>query len=295
MPVHQVNRFFDKDALAVLSDPSRWQFVSQFSKTGHTKIRGTRPFLQWMKRHHHTHPFYEVLITVKGTALYGIGKNIFRCCPGTMVVIPPNQPHASKYLPSDNHLDHVWISFITPEQAFAQFMIVEQGRWHRLHDERFLISVDTPSRLLHMLGSLNAGNSPTKPAQARLLLLAFFADLINRLIESGYHPGEMIDREMIMHQKIALVCAGLRENRGLNTTLASTASAAGYSPSHFARLFKQATGQTFHEHIDACRLERVKQLLHADTPHKTIANMLGFASKSTFSRWLCKYRQSRLV
>ena len=249
--------------------------------------------MQWMQHHHHTHPFHEVLMAVKGTALYGIGKNIFRCRPGTMVIIPPDQPHASKYLPSDDHLYHIWISFITPEQAFAQFIIVERGRVRRLHDERCLISVDIPSRLLHMLNSLNAGNSPTKPAQARLLLLAFFAELINRLIELGYHPGEIIDQKLILRKKIAMVCASLRELRGLNTTLASTASVTGYSPSHFARLFKQATGHTFHEHINACRLERVKKLLNDNTPHKTIADMLGFASKSTFSRWLNKYQRPR--
>ena len=127
------------------------------------------------------------------------------------------------------------------------------------------------------------------------LLFAFFAELINRVIASGYHPAGMIDRELMPQKKIALVCANLRENRGLNTTLAGTASAAGYSPSHFARLFKRVTGHTFHEHINACRLERVKKLLNDNTPYKTIADMLGFAGKSTFSRWLSKYRHSLQV
>jgi len=292
MPINQQNRFFDKDSMAVLSNPCQWQFVSPFHETAHEKIRGEQPFLRWMQRHHNTHPFYEVLMAVKGTALYGVGKNIVRCRPGTMVIIAPNQPHVSKYLPSDNHLYHIWISFITPEQAFAQFVMVERGRRRRLHDERCLISVDTPSRLLYILNSLSTGNSPTKPAQARLLLFAFFAELINRLIESGYHPEEIIDQELILRKKFAVVCASLRELRGLNTTLVGTASAAGYSPSHFARLFKRVTGHTFHEHIDACRLERVKKLLNDNTPHKIIADMLGFADKSTFSRWLNKYRRS---
>jgi len=295
MPINQDNRFVDKASLAVLSNPGHWQFVSSFHETKPEKTRRGHSFSRWMQQHHHAHPFYEVLMAVKGTALYGIGKNIFRCRPGTMVIISPNQPHTSKYLPADNHLYHIWISFITPEQAFAQFIMVERGRFRRLHDERCLISVDTPSRLLYLLKSLDTGNSPTKPAQVRLLLFAFFAELINRVIESGYHPADMIDQELLPQKKIALVCANLREPGGLNTTLASTASAAGYSPSHFARLFKRVTGHTFHEHIDAGRLERVKKLLTDNTPHKTIADMLGFASQSTFSRWLNKYRQSRLV
>jgi AraC-like DNA-binding protein len=242
--------------------------------------------------HQHAHPFYEVLMAVKGTSLYGTDRTIFLCRPGTMVLIPPNRPHASKYLPSDNHLFHIWVSFITPEQAFAQFIIVERGRFRRLHDERCLINVDAPGRLLHKLNSNDSAGSPAKSGQARLLLHAFFSELIRLVIESGYHPPGMIDRELMPQKKIDLVCAGLREAAGLNTTLAATAAAAGYSPSHFARLFKRVTGHTFHEHIDARRLERVKKLLNDNTPQKTISDMLGFTSKSTFSRWLSKYRRS---
>lgn len=295
MPINQNNRFFDKDSLAVLSNPSRWRFISPFCETAREETRGTKSFSLWARRHQNTHPFYEVLVAVKGTALYGIGRNVFRCSPGTMVIIAPHQPHGSKYRLADNHLYHIWISFISSEQAFAQFIVVEQGRFRRLHDERCLLSVDTPSRLLHMLKSLNAGNSPTKSAQTRLLLLAFFSDLINRMIESGYHPADLIDMELMPQKKIALVCANLREPGGLNTTLAGTASAAGYSPSHFARLFKRVTGHTFHEHIDACRLDRMKTLLRDNTPHKTIAGLLGFADKTTFSRWLNKFRRALQV
>lgn len=293
MSINRENSFIDKDALEILSNPCRWRIISPLHGTMESgKVPGEKAFARWMKRHHHSHPFYEVMMAVKGTSLYGIGRTIFHCRPGTMALIPPDRPHASKYTPADNHLFHVWVSFITPQEAFLQFVLVERGCLRWLHDERSLISVDAPGRLLHMLDSLDSAGSPAKSGQARLLLHAFFAELIHLVIESGYHPSGMIDRELMPQKKIALVCAGLRESMGLNTTLAATAAAAGYSPSHFARLFRHVTGHTFHEHIDACRLERAKKLLNENVPHKSVAEQLGFASISTFSRWLGKYRRA---
>lgn len=287
----QANRFFDEDSLSVLSNTGRWRFISPFTETERKTPARAKSFRRWMKLYHHRHPFHEVLLVAKGSSLYGIDHTVFRCRPGTMVIIAPNQLHAYKYLPGDNHLYHVWVSFITPGQALVQFVFVEEGRMRRLQDERCLISVDSLSRLLHLLHDIKTGNAPTKPAQAYLLLHAFFADLINRLIESGYHPTGLIDRELIQRKKIAMICANIRENGAFNSSLAILASVAGYSPGHFARLFKQITGHTFHQHVDTCRIERVKELLAERTPYKVMANTLGFTCKSTFSRWLNKYRR----
>jgi|GEM_PF-6986723 len=293
MSIKRENRFIDRDSLEILSNPCRWRIISPLHDAmGREKVPGDKAFARWVERHHHSHPFYEVMMAVTGTSLYGIGRTIFRCRPGTMALIPPNQPHASIYTPADNHLFHVWVSFITPQEAFAQFIMVEHGRLRWLHDERSLISVDAPGRLLHILDSLDSAGSPAKSGQARLLQHAFFAELIHLVIESGYQPSGMIDREMMPQKKIELVCTGLREEGGLNTTLTATAAAAGYSPSHFARLFRRVTGHTFHEHIDACRLEQAKKMMNGNMPHKVIAGLLGFASTSTFSRWLGKYRKA---
>ena len=68
------------------------------------------------------------------------------------------------------------------------------------------------------------------------------------------------------------------------------AAVAGLSSRHFARRFRQALGVTPHGLIDARRLTRAKELLlQEDLSVAEIAEMLGFDSLATFSRWFTKH------
>jgi AraC-like DNA-binding protein len=68
------------------------------------------------------------------------------------------------------------------------------------------------------------------------------------------------------------------------------AAVAGLSPRHFARRFRQALGITPHGLIDSRRLTRAKELLlQEDLSVAEIAEMLGFDSLATFSRWFAKH------
>lgn len=60
---------------------------------------------------------------------------------------------------------------------------------------------------------------------------------------------------------------------------------AGVSRFHFARMFKQSTGQTPHRWLTARRIEAAKSLLRAtDKPVGTVAADTGFASQSHFGQ-----------
>ncbi len=289
------NEYFDRAALKLFGAPQCWSFISPFQPLAeHTAAgkSGRGKFKQWMGKHRHAHPFYEALLAVSGAAWYGVNGKIFRCRPGTMALIAPNQPHPNRYLPDDDRLLHIWVSFITPEQAFLQFVMVRRGRVKRVHGERSLINTGGLGRLLQCLPDLAKGGSPTAPLQVKLLLTAFFAELIHLIIESGHQPAGVIDREALVRKKIAMICEHIRRTGGAQATLADLALLTGYTPGHFARKFKQFTGQTVHQHIDACRLERAKAMLARHLPLKKMAAELGFADKTTLSRWLNKYRRA---
>ena len=73
----------------------------------------------------------------------------------------------------------------------------------------------------------------------------------------------------------------------LDTDLSLTAMAttAGMSPYHFARLFKQSTGQAPHQYVIARRIAQAKHLLTTtELPIATIAYQVGFASQSHLAR-----------
>lgn len=61
--------------------------------------------------------------------------------------------------------------------------------------------------------------------------------------------------------------------------LKDAASAAGYSPFHFSRVFKSLVGYGFHEFVDRCRTEfAVGKLCESDLPVDVIASSCGFGT-----------------
>ncbi len=247
----------------------------------------------WLREHQHAHPFPEVLVVVRGEYLFGIGEKVFLCPPGSLAVILPKQPHVNRYQPCEDGLRHLWVSFVTPEQAFLQFVEVRRGCVRRLHSGRSLMPVAALSRILRSLDALpDDAAYPAFALRRRILLSAFYAGLMDGLLEATSHPPAGIDREALVQRKIAMICEHIASAETLRPSLAELAQLAGYSPTHFARVFKQTTGQTVHQHLNARRIVRARDLLATGVPQKAMAETLGFADKSTLSRWINRYRRA---
>ena len=66
-----------------------------------------------------------------------------------------------------------------------------------------------------------------------------------------------------------------------NLTLEVLASVTELSPSHFARAFKQTSGQSPHQYVIECRLGHAGRLIvETDTPLESVARTAGFSSNS---------------
>ena len=78
--------------------------------------------------------------------------------------------------------------------------------------------------------------------------------------------------------------AYIQEHLEHELSLATLAAVAQMSPTHFAHLFKQATGQTPHRYVILCRMEQAKRLLaETDVPLSEIASQIGCADQSHFT------------
>jgi len=67
-------------------------------------------------------------------------------------------------------------------------------------------------------------------------------------------------------------------------TLKHISSAAGFSPYHFIRLFRQTYRQTPYQYVMQRRIERAKELLRSsDLPISVICYQVGFESLGSFS------------
>ncbi len=81
------------------------------------------------------------------------------------------------------------------------------------------------------------------------------------------------------------VLAMMDERYADNLSIADLATETGYSPSHFLRLFRSATGSTPHRFLMEIRLKKAALLLtHGARPITEIAFAAGFSSHAHFTR-----------
>ena len=82
------------------------------------------------------------------------------------------------------------------------------------------------------------------------------------------------------------VLAWLENLPVLKCSLREAASLAGYSQTHFQRLFKQTTGKSFYDYLQQRRLERYRDLRSKrNIIKKELASLLGFASTAALNHW----------
>ncbi|MFF2910547.1 helix-turn-helix domain-containing protein [Paenibacillus sp. NPDC057934] len=124
-----------------------------------------------------------------------------------------------------------------------------------------------------------------------LVINARMHDLMALLLRQV--PREIYSKEALAKRKIRLeqldrlegVLNHIENHPGSELTLKQAADIAGYSIYHFTRLFKDATGFTFVDYINAFRAKHAGQLLlGSDMSITEVAYRAGFNSIETFNR-----------
>ncbi|HZR44732.1 MAG TPA: AraC family transcriptional regulator [Ktedonobacteraceae bacterium] len=89
-----------------------------------------------------------------------------------------------------------------------------------------------------------------------------------------------------MNHLVEFILAHLSEDLSLEVL----AQQVGFSPYHFTRLFREATGETPHQFVQRQRVERAKKLLRdSDVPLAHVALECGFANQSHLTRVLKRH------
>lgn len=104
----------------------------------------------------------------------------------------------------------------------------------------------------------------------------------------NYSSGAVIrllPRHSLSAQQLRRVQDYLNDQFEQDLSLAELAAIAGYSPAHFARQFKQATGLAPHQYLIRCRVERARVLLETGLfTVSEVAQRVGFADQSHLDR-----------
>ncbi len=191
--------------------------------------------------------------------------------PGCATIVPSGQPTGWLV---DGELDVVTLSVASTELQSAS--AIDQFR-----QLRFAFSDPLGVALTRqVLGEIYTPPSAERDVYVSTLVSALKA----HMLRGPARPSDIPTSAFSSHRLHTAIGAIVR-NPEEPHSLAEMAAQAGVSPSHFCRIFKEATGVSPHQYVMKARLERAQQLLsQSDTPLATIADLLGFTSQSHFTR-----------
>lgn len=234
----------------------------------------------------HWHYAVEIIMPLENTYLVRTKKEEITLSPGDILIIPAGELH----------------ELITPESG---------SRMIGLFDYAAISNLNGFSSLTPFLSQLTCiKNDPESPVYVRAFnllnqifyeyttqnsfyelviysrLISFFVAVgrYKMLGDKDYSLGDT-NRQKELSQKLAIAFDYIDTHYTEEVTLEDVAFVAGFSKFHFSRLFKQCSGQNFHEYLCFKRVKASEVLLLKPELSVTeIAFQAGFASLSTFNR-----------
>jgi len=222
----------------------------------------------------HTHDAYSIGVVTRGALSYDYRRSVFTAPSGTISIIEPGEMHTG-------YAGHEW------GWSYRNFFVgadLMRRVADALSDQPGLPSFDSPVRLDPLLA-------------ARLLRLHRTLEISREPLEQDSELFDALSQLLIRHSSHRLETTPPRSRPAVrrareyiedrledNVCLDEVATAAGYSPFHFLRIFRQEVGLTPHGYQLKVRIDRAIELLDRATPLAATALECGFADQSHLTR-----------
>jgi AraC family transcriptional regulator of arabinose operon len=195
--------------------------------------------------------------------------------PGDIILLRPYTLHDYGTAGGYRHWEPLWAHFI-PRPAWLEWLDWPEAApgmlYLRLQGHELQARI---ARRLREVIRLNAGPSPLREPLALNALeeVLLWCELTNpRKAAGGLDPR--------ISRALDYICANFADP----LTVGRIAVQAGLSPSRFAHLFRQQTGETPQRYLELQRLNRARQLLEfTQEPIRAIARQVGFESPFYFT------------
>ncbi len=275
---------FDAEALGVILAPESWRIVSSLFDAEVAAVANRR-HLAWMVSHVDRHPHREIMVGLRGHGLYGFQGKAYPYRPGTVFLFDACEPHDYYYPPGCPKAQILWM-YVFENEIIVNIIDVAQGRVVQSRRLSLLLRDTAVAVLLIALWNelVDAPHLPNRIKRAKLV--AGLAAILAHIAGEGYGRTDQPTGADFAAKVIQAIQQHVSRNDGRNIPLAIAARLAGYSKSHFFRLFKQHSGQTYHAYVNACRMRRARAMLGEGRRKKEIAEALGFSHPSAFLRWM---------
>lgn len=238
---------------------------------------------------HHWHEEMEIIYVTEGAVSVSVRTTEYVLNAGDMVLVHPQTIHSIK-----QHNDCSARYF----NILFRFSMLESGPDDTCR-EKYLDPIYSRRLIMpEYLTDAHPLHGEIEPLIRKLLIdphyQRFHDELLikSRVFEIMYRIlpyCEKADKstayEDIIYEKLKMSLAYLEDNYAENISVEKMASISNYSESHFTKLFKQLTGDSFTRYLKNYRLETAAERIRSeDTKISEIAMACGFANLSYFSR-----------
>lgn len=226
----------------------------------------------------YTHEQYEIYYLIRGGRRFFLKNRIYTVNEGDFVFVKPNTLHYTAASGAESH-ERIVLNFT--EEYFLPHI---KPYTDRLFDaECVTIPYDKREEIEEIFSRL-AAEYKTDDKYSRFTEQSCLAELLVTVLRLGVDrvSGDIseVNAEYAVDRALEYINRKLSEEISLD----AAAAYAGFSKSHFSKIFKEITGFTFGSYVQLQRLMRARRLLEKTDEHITeIADECGFASSGYFS------------
>lgn len=241
----------------------------------------------------HWHNYVEIILPFQESVQYAINDRIYSPAPRDILLIWSGELHALVRQPQPCRvlLLQFDYSVIADRSDFRDKLYL----FHRLHQIKTTDNPKLAATLAEKLVTLkNLFYSPDNFKETKMCmeLYQFFVILGNYLLSDSFPlPSEKKAGPNRIPEQMISVCSYLSSHCTESIPLGAAAEYAGFSKSHFSRLFKEFAACSYTDFVMKERLSKAEELLTNPNLSITEASFqAGFNSISTFNRIFKKYK-----
>lgn len=234
----------------------------------------------------HWHYATEIIIAIENTYTVRTRGNVYVLEPGDLLIIPAGELHAIDEPTTGSRVIALFdYQVISQLNGFAALMpFISQPVYISKND-----TSSTYNRCISLVKQIFREYIEQNPFYELVIyarLLSLFVTIGRQKTVSTNKDDSLFDaKQSELNQKLSIAFEYIDSHYTEDVSLDKVAAVAGFSKFHFSRLFKQCSGQNFHEYLCYKRVQASEVLLLKPEYSITeIAFKSGFSSLSTFNR-----------
>ncbi len=283
------SQFLSAAEQCALARPEQWEWItpvdgSREAHAARTPAALAQKHRKWttVKGNTHRPPHREVMLTLRGEAVYSINGEAYLRHPGTVILLDHHEARDLKGSAHKTGFTCLWLHLLNREHlTYYINSCDEKGRYTQPLPMRSRTG-DAPRLMTEAWDHCLARNDEI--LGQTLLRSAIAATLLEIL-----GNVEPVSRESHQEQVIHSIKEYIRHHLAENLSLHNLANIAGYSPFFFHRQFLRHTGQTPLQYVNAARLAKANELLARNYTVEATAAEIGFSSVSYFHQFYKKH------